>query len=150
MLALGVVFLLWRYPRSQPVEILLPTATPMAGQVYVGGAVSSPGFYPWPPEATLEQIIRNAGGPLGEANLEGIRVTVPAQAEEPSPQRININTAPEWLLEALPGVGPTLAQAIISYRTEKGPFQRPEEISRVPGIGPEMLKKVKELITVGD
>ena len=62
---------------------------------------------------------------------------------------MDINRAEPWLLEALPGIGPRLADAIISYRQENGPFHSPQEIQLVPGIGVGLYEKIKDLITVG-
>ncbi len=59
---------------------------------------------------------------------------------------INIATAAE--LETLPGIGPSLAQAIIDYRNEFGPFFAIEDVMFVDGIGPDTFEAIKELITV--
>jgi len=66
------------------------------------------------------------------------------------PQKIDINRAEAWLLEALPGIGPSKAQAIIDYRLENGGFGDITEITNVPGIGKSLYENIKELITVGD
>jgi comEA protein len=66
------------------------------------------------------------------------------------PQKIDINRAEAWLLEALPGIGPSKAQAIIDYRQQNGGFAHITEITRVEGIGPAIYEDIKELITVGD
>ena len=63
---------------------------------------------------------------------------------------ININTATQTELESLPEIGPVTAQAIITYRTEHGPFRTIEAIDDVPGIGPATFEAIKDLITVGD
>ncbi len=65
-----------------------------------------------------------------------------------SARRININTATLEELDSLPGIGPTLAQRIIDYRTENGPFTAIEDIMDVSGIGPATFDKIKDLITV--
>jgi comEA protein len=64
-------------------------------------------------------------------------------------QQVNINTAENWLLQALPGIGPTLAQRIIDYRTQNGPFPSTRELANVKGIGLDLYEKLKNLITVG-
>ena len=63
-------------------------------------------------------------------------------------ERININTASMSLLDTLPGIGPVLAQRIIDYRTQYGPFSKASDISNVEGIGPEKLLAILDLITV--
>lgn len=62
---------------------------------------------------------------------------------------ININTADATLLDTLPGIGPSKAQAIITYRNEHGPFAKIEDIENVSGIGPSTFSDIKSLITVG-
>ena len=63
---------------------------------------------------------------------------------------ININTADATLLDTLPGIGPSKAQAIITYRNEHGPFSKIEDIEKVSGIGPSTYADIKPLITVGE
>lgn len=63
---------------------------------------------------------------------------------------ININAANSSQLDSLPGVGPTRAQAIIDYRNTNGPFQKPEDIMKVSGIGQATYDKMKGKITVED
>ena len=80
---------------------------------------------------------------------EGFTVTsARAAAEEPSSALIDINTADEALLRQLPGIGPSLAARIVAYRTENGPFQSVEELTRVSGIGSQTLEAVRPYITV--
>jgi competence protein ComEA len=62
---------------------------------------------------------------------------------------IDINTATLEELDTLPGIGPTLAQAIIDYREMNGPFLAIEDIIFVDGIGPDKFELIKDLITVG-
>jgi len=61
---------------------------------------------------------------------------------------LNINTATVEELDALPGIGPTKAKDIVNYREQHGPFERIEDIQKVPNIGPAMFEKIKLLITV--
>jgi comEA protein len=80
----------------------------------------------------------------GETNVtEGV-------VAETEPQKIDINRAEAWLLEALPGIGPSKAQAIIDYREQNGGFNDVSEILSVPGIGESIYKDIKDMITVGD
>ena len=62
---------------------------------------------------------------------------------------ININTATAEELETLPGIGPKLAAAIISYREENGDFEKIGDLLLVPGIGKGKLEQVANMITVG-
>ena len=64
--------------------------------------------------------------------------------------QININTASSVLLDTLPGIGPVLAQRIVAYREENGPFASVEELSKVEGIGSKTLLEILNLITVED
>ena len=61
---------------------------------------------------------------------------------------ININTAAEAQLEALPGIGPTLAAAIVAERERNGPFRSPDDLTRVHGIGAGRLAQLRDFVTV--
>jgi competence protein ComEA len=73
----------------------------------------------------------------------------PAAASGGATSKININTATTAELEALPRIGPAIAQRIVDYRAEHGPFQKIEDIMNVTGIGPATFDAIKDLITVG-
>lgn len=149
--ALGATLFVWKYPSSPRVEVVLPSPTATPGQVYVGGEVLSPGLYPWRPGLTLEEAIAGASGPAAGAEPGAARLIVPPRGTpSPTPQRVNINTAEPWLLQALDGIGPKLAEAIVAYRREHGPFRRTEDLSRVPGISRGIIEKIRESITVGE
>lgn len=59
---------------------------------------------------------------------------------------LNINTASASDLEALPGIGPALASAIIDYRNRYGPFQKAEDLQNVSGIGEKIFARISALI----
>lgn len=61
---------------------------------------------------------------------------------------VNLNTATEEQLDALPGVGPVTAAAIASWRTRYGTFTDVEQLGEVDGIGPARLEKLRDLVTV--
>jgi competence protein ComEA len=61
---------------------------------------------------------------------------------------VNINTATALELEALPSVGPSTAQAIVSFRTKNGPFGKAEDLLKVPGIGDGKLAAMKPFVAL--
>ena len=159
----GVYTLLSAQPRGKPVELLPPQPL----RVHVAGAVARPDVYSLPPGAILQDAIAAAGGLQAQADLsrlnlaqplaDGQRIEVPLQVETAaasgsrsvtSEGRLKLNSATAPELERLPGVGPVLAQKIIEYREQYGPFQRIEDLLQVDGIGPAKLEGLRELIVV--
>ena len=65
-------------------------------------------------------------------------------------ETVNINTADAAQLETLDGIGPTLAQRIVAYREEHGPFADIESIMDVNGIGEGIFETIRQQITVED
>ena len=63
-------------------------------------------------------------------------------------ERIDLNTAPVADLERLPGIGEVKAQAIADWRAEHGPFQHPQELMEVYGIGEKIYESLRDYITV--
>jgi competence ComEA-like helix-hairpin-helix protein len=59
---------------------------------------------------------------------------------------INVNTSSLDSLIFLPGIGPALAERIISFRIDRGPFNRIEDLDSVKGIGPSKLEKLKDKV----
>ncbi len=59
---------------------------------------------------------------------------------------VNVNLATAIELEALPGIGSVIAQRIIEYREQHGPFHSLNELAQVKGIGPKKLEKLKDLV----
>ena len=145
----GIVF--WsRYSSSQPIEISISSEQEWQGRVYIGGAINNPGFYPVKAEDSLQDIIQAAGGTTSTADLSSLKIYIPEIGEEIQPQKIDLNRAEAWLLEALPGIGEVRAQAIIDYRHRNGPFNNIKELTKVEGIGITTYEQIKHLITVAD
>jgi competence protein ComEA len=84
-------------------------------------------------------------GPIAVLLL--ILVWFPALWAEES-QKININTAQADALVNLKGIGVKKAKAIIEFRENNGPFKRPEDLIKVPGIGPKTFEANKNRIIV--
>jgi competence protein ComEA len=147
----GGVTLAVQHNRNQPVEIILSQTEPpeLSGEVYIGGAVSNPGTYSLKVGDTLQTLLSDAGIEP-DADLSHIELYIPREGETELPQKIDINRAEPWLLEALPGIGEVLAQRIVDYRSENGPFRRIEDLLKVSGIGPATFENIKDRITVSD
>ena len=139
-----------RYNGSQPVEISMPPTPELAGDIYIGGAIGNPGIYPLKNSDSIEALIQAAGGITGSADLTRLKLHIPEVGEEEEPQKINLNRAELWLLEALPGIGEIRAQAIIDYRQQNGLFRNINELTKVEGIGITTYEEIKHLITVAD
>lgn len=62
---------------------------------------------------------------------------------------VNINTADARTLAAnIKGVGEKKAEAIVEYRKKHGPFKKPEDLTRIKGIGPRLIEKNRDVIVV--
>ncbi len=122
-------------------------ATETTLSVAVTGAVDHPGLYSIGETSAIAELLRIAGAAESE-QPPAINVHVHHSGDVFQPQRVDINRAEAWLLEALPGIGPERATAIVAYRTTHGPFACPEEIMMVEGIGEGTFDSLKDLITV--
>lgn len=63
--------------------------------------------------------------------------------------RININLATSQQLQMLPNIGDVLAERIVTYRSEHGPFDTVDDLTLVDGIGEKRLESLRQYITVG-
>ena len=152
IIAIGGIVAWVRYSPSQPTEISMSPGQEVPGKIYIGGAITNPGFYPLTAGDSIEALIQAAGGATSSANLSELKLKlyICEVGEEQEPQKIDINRAEAWLLETLDGIGETKAQAIIAYREQNGPFQNINELTKVKGIGVATYEKIKHLITVAD
>lgn len=140
--------------------------------VDIKGQVANPGVYELQTGARAKDAIQAAGGFLETAETLSINLAmviqdemvlyvpeigeeaaVPAiQAQQPTAAEagslVNLNTATAEELMTLTGIGPSKAEAILSYRTENGNFQSIEDLTKVTGIGDKTFEKLKEAITV--
>jgi len=138
-----------RYSRGQPIEISMPAFQELPGEIYIGGAVSNPGLYSLKAGDTVEALMQAAGGTTS-ADPGWLKLYVLQTEEKEQSQKIDLNRAEVWLLEALPGIGESRAQAIINYRQQNGPFHNINELTKVEGIGTATYESIKDLITVAD
>ena len=142
--------------------------------VQVSGAVASPGVYTLPQGARMFQAIELAGGLTEEADAkslnqagllaDGQMVYVMSQEEAAAqaslaparegPEygandgRVNLNTATEPELMALPGIGAAKAKSILAWREENGGFSQIEDLMKVQGIKEGVFSKIKDSIKV--
>ncbi|MGB9767744.1 MAG: helix-hairpin-helix domain-containing protein [Dictyoglomus turgidum] len=143
--------------------------------VHITGEVKNPGVYKLEEGARVIDAINLAGGSLPSADLDkvnladflrdGSKIYIPSKLENSENElksqailskrkidtsksdKVNINTASKEELESLPGIGPTLAQRIIEYREENGPFGSAEDLLNVKGIGEKKLERIRDQIT---
>lgn len=147
----GGIFLSIRLAQLQPAEIALADSKPAAisGDVFIGGAVARPGIYSARPDDTFTSLVSSAGL-SSVADTGHISIIIPDKTLASQPQKININRAESWLLQALPGIGEGKARMIIDYRTKNGPFRSVDDLAKIEGFGKSIVDKVKDYAVVGD
>jgi competence protein ComEA len=133
--------------------------------VYICGAVAEPGVYVLAKEDRVIDLLEMAGGAMEDAytqalNLakklsDGEKVYVPTYAEVSGgaysggwqqERTVNINTASAEELTVLPGIGASIAAAIVSHREANGFFESIEGLMDVKGIGEKKFEELKDLI----
>ena len=139
--------------RVQPMS--LERQAPDTIQAEIKGEVQNPGVYTLKYGATIQDLIRAAGGETKIADLSALPqleslengqviVVGKMQLDGTSPL-ISINSASEDQLMTLPGIGPAMAKRIIEYRTTQ-PFQTLEQLMEVKGIGEKKFASLQEFI----
>jgi competence protein ComEA len=150
IIIVSTVIALSRYQPAHAIEINLPDEQEFTGYIQIGGAVANPGIYPFSSDDNLDSLLQAAGGAVLNADANTLQLIVNDASTQSQSQKININRAEEWLLEALPGIGDTKAKAIVIYREQNGLFKYTSELMNVEGIGQSLYDQIKELITVTD
>ena len=93
-----------------------------------------------------ESYVTAASG--GVNSKEATNSTPSSSTLDTASKKVNINTATQEELDALPGIGPSIAAKIIDYREQNGKFNSIEEIKEVSGIGEAKYEKIKDSITI--
>jgi competence protein ComEA len=144
--------LLLFYGRYEPVD--LTTTQRKTKQIEVKGEVEHPGVYTVDIHADTGEVLKKAGGLKKGADVSGINQTqdlsdhsVLVIGKQQEQKKISINSATEKELQTLTGIGPSMAQRIIAYRSQQ-PFQTIEDIMKVKGIKEKLFAKIKEQITL--
>ncbi len=146
----GITLVIKRGENNYTEILLSQVTTPnIKGEISIDGAVSCPGIFHFSEGDTIQSMLTDAGIKT-DASLNHIKMYIPYQLQKPVPQRININRADTWLLEALPGIGESKAQAIVNYRNANGNFHCIEDVILVKGFGEATFNNIKDLITVSE
>ena len=158
-------------PMASSTAMAAPSSTGVVDVVaHAAGAVVTPGVYRLPTGSRVTDLVAAAGGLAADAEpdrinlaavlVDGQRVYVPrvgeAVAEPADPvtsgavatEPVDLNTASIAELDALPGIGPATAQAIVDYREAHGPFRSVDELLDVRGIGDAKLVQLRPLVRV--
>lgn len=169
---ISIIYLISIPPKGNSITLLpVPTSAPL--MIHVDGQVNKPGLYTLPPNSRVQDAITAAGGLTLDAEtsqinlaaklIDGTKIYIPGVNETeliqftpelrnasplPASLLININSAPQTELEKLPGIGPTKAAQIITYRETNGNFLTIEDIKKVSGIGDATFENIKNYITV--
>lgn len=142
--------------------------------VEVRGAVAAAGVYSFGHSPSLAEVWRQGGGPgmappapapdrnnkVGQI-ASGSLITISPDGHYQLGRMagtqlltlglpLELNTASVADLEALPGIGPALAQAIVTYRTTYGPFKKIDDLLQVSGIGSTKLENLRPHLVISE
>lgn len=137
------------------------TVTETLLTIQLSGGVGKPGIYSLPAGSRVIDAIMAAGGLLdGVADCgvnlareirDGEQIVLGNSCDsgsEGTSTLISLNSATAAELDALPGIGPTLAERIVSWRESHGGFSTVEQLNEVPGIGDKLFSGLAELVTL--
>ena len=132
---------------ARPGLVTLPSGARVADAVEAAGGLVPPAD---PSSVNLAAVVTDGqqivvGAPGGAATGADGGTSAPGAAAPGG--KLNLNTATAAELDALPGVGPVLAQRIVDHR-DQGPFTSVDQLDDVPGIGPARAAELAELVTV--
>jgi competence ComEA-like helix-hairpin-helix protein len=96
----------------------------------------------WEGGASDTLVVNGLGGVRADAEAELERERVRGQPLAPG-ERIDPNRADALQLDRLPKVGPALAERIVDWREERGPFRSLADLDSVPGVGPALLESLE-------
>lgn len=158
-------------PAAAPVSTTVPLTPTIVVQAV--GAVRVPGVYRLPVGSRVVDLLERAGGPsadfaldrvnLAAILLDGERVWVPRAGESPpevaltaaggggasGTPRVDLNHATAEQLDALPGIGKTLAAAIVADRAKRGGFRTVDDLLRVKGMNRSKIDPLRDLVILG-
>jgi len=147
----GIVFFCVRLSNLKPTEIILSESrqADISGDVYVCGSVARPGIYAAQPGDTLTALV-SAAGISDNADINAISIRVPAKGEIARPQKVDLNRADTWLLQALPGIGEGRAALIVDHRVKNGPFRSVDDLLKIKGFGNSVVDDLRGFASIGE
>lgn len=151
-ICLCLLLSLYFYERQKPVDLSKYESD--SKRVEIKGEVITPGIYDVDLHANVNDVIRLAGGCRPDADTSNLNLTkdianheVIVVAKKSEVVLISINSAKVEDLDTLPGIGPSIAQRIVDYRSQNA-FSSLEQLKEVKGIGDKLFDKIKDLITL--
>ncbi|MFC9664383.1 ComEA family DNA-binding protein [Nocardia sp. NPDC127606] len=126
-------------------QVIVGATDPQSGQPRLGSIMIGAGRAPVIPPGTGSS--NTANSKQSSSSTVGSSTAGLSAGVSPGSSRIDVNTATEAELDALPGVGPVTAKAILAWRTTNGRFTDVAQLGEVDGIGPARLARLRDLVT---